>query len=175
MLAWGISRKQQHWSVFIFHFSGKFAIQRPSSNAYFDLRIQEEIMSGFWHRVGRRRFSISIALTKPDFNVHAVSACICNSATVVEKRWIICRRISRISKVSLRDSYDASVKKERLFESRKNRCMKRPALIYLHSTVRKETESWRRTTLLAKCIKIVHLVFSENFNGRHKKIVPAFP
>ena len=34
-------------------------------------------MSGFWHRVGRRRFSISIALTKPDFNVHAVSACIC--------------------------------------------------------------------------------------------------
>ena len=31
--------KQQHLSGFIFHFSGKFAIQRPSLIIYFALRI----------------------------------------------------------------------------------------------------------------------------------------
>ena len=73
----GYRDKQQHRSVSIFHFSGKFAIQRPNSNAFFALRIQEDIMSDFWHRVRRGRFSISIAFTKLDFNVDAVSACIC--------------------------------------------------------------------------------------------------
>ena len=34
-------------------------------------------MSDFLDRVRRRRCSISITLTKLDFNVHAVSACIC--------------------------------------------------------------------------------------------------
>ena len=33
-------------------------------------------MSDFWYGVRRGRCSISIALTKLDFNVHAVSACI---------------------------------------------------------------------------------------------------
>ena len=60
---------------FIFHFSGKFAIQRPSSNEYFALK--EKIISDFWYRVRVGQCSISIALTKLDFNVHAVSACIC--------------------------------------------------------------------------------------------------
>ena len=60
---------------FIFHFSGKFAIQHPSSNEYFALK--EKIISDFWYRVREGQCSISIALTKLDFNVHAVSACIC--------------------------------------------------------------------------------------------------
>ena len=34
-------------------------------------------MSDFWYRVRRRQSSKSIALTKLDFNVHSVSACIC--------------------------------------------------------------------------------------------------
>ena len=34
---------------FIFHFSGKFAIQHPSSNEYFALK--EKIISDFWYRV----------------------------------------------------------------------------------------------------------------------------
>ena len=34
-------------------------------------------MSDFWYGVRIGRFSISIALTELDFNVHAVSACIC--------------------------------------------------------------------------------------------------
>ena len=36
-------------------------------------------------RVRRGRCSISIALTKLDFNVHAVSACNCKQYHVVEK------------------------------------------------------------------------------------------
>ena len=35
----GYRDKQQNWSEFIFHFSGKFAIQRPISNIYFAFRI----------------------------------------------------------------------------------------------------------------------------------------
>ena len=42
-----------------------------------------------------------------------------NSATVVEKSRIICRRISRFLQISLSDSYAASVKKERLFSQSK--------------------------------------------------------
>ena len=41
------------------------------------------------------------------------------SATVDEKRWIVCRRVSRLLQISLRDSYAASVKKERLFSQSK--------------------------------------------------------
>ena len=71
-------------------------------------------MSDFWYGVRRGRSSISIALTKLDFNVHAVSACIRKQMS-----WIICHRISRISWISIRDSYAASVKKERLFSHSK--------------------------------------------------------
>ena len=83
-------------------FAGKFAIQRPSSTVYFGVK--------------RGRCSIGIALTKLDFNVLLEFV---NSATVVEKSWIICHRISRISWISIRDSYAASVKKERLFSQSK--------------------------------------------------------
>ena len=39
VLAKGYRDKQKHWSEFIFHFLGKFAIQRPSSNISFALKI----------------------------------------------------------------------------------------------------------------------------------------
>ena len=42
-----------------------------------------------------------------------------NSASVVEKSRIICRRISRFLQISLGDSYAASVKKKRLFSQSK--------------------------------------------------------
>ena len=86
----GYRDKQQHWGEFTFHFSSKFAIQRPISNTYFASRIQEKIMSDFWHRVRGGRCSISIALTKSTrFLLVFV-----NSATVGEKCGIICLKVS---------------------------------------------------------------------------------
>lgn len=55
-------------------------------NLQFSVRVQiYTLLSGyrkrlwaiFWYRVKRGRCSISIALTKLEFNVHAVSTCIC--------------------------------------------------------------------------------------------------
>ena len=76
-------------------------------------------MSDFWYGVRRGRCSISIALTKLDFNVHAVSACIRKQCHGRRKELDYCNRISRISWISIRDSYAASVKKERLFSQSK--------------------------------------------------------
>ena len=48
-------------------------------------------MSDFWYRIRRGRCSISIALAKLDFNVHAVSACICKQCYSRRKKldhWI---------------------------------------------------------------------------------------
>ena len=53
---------------------------------YFALRIQQKIMSDILHRVRRGRCSIRIALTKLDFNVHAVSSCICKQCHGLRKK-----------------------------------------------------------------------------------------
>ena len=42
-----------------------------------------------------------------------------NSATVDEKRWIVCCRVSRFLQIPLRNSCAASVKKERVFSQSK--------------------------------------------------------
>ena len=66
-------------------------------------------MSDFWYRLRGGRCSIGIASTKPTRFLPAFV----NSATVNEKSWIICRSLKAL--ISLRDSYAASVRKERLF------------------------------------------------------------
>ena len=66
-------------------------------------------MSDFWYRVRRGLSSISIALTKSTRFLLAFV----NSATVDEKK------VSRFLHISLRDSYAASVRKERLFSQSK--------------------------------------------------------
>ena len=65
-------------------------------------------MSDFLDRVRRRRCSISITLTKLDFNVHAVSACICKQYHGRRKKLDNLPRISRFQQISLRGSYAAS-------------------------------------------------------------------
>ena len=65
-------------------------------------------MSDFLDRVRRRRCSISITLTKLDFNVHAVSACICKQYHGRRKKLDYLPRISRFQQISLRGSYAAS-------------------------------------------------------------------
>ena len=96
-----------------------------------------------------------------------------NSASVVDKSWIICRRISRFLQISLRDSYAAGVKKEWLFLSRKNRCKKQlfnsfAAKYAKRPRIEGEQSSW------PKHIKIVHLVFWESFNVWYKKYSDRF-
>ena len=65
-------------------------------------------MSDFLDRVRRRRCSISITLTKLDFNVHAVSACICKQYHGRRRKLDHLPRISRFQQISLRGSYAAS-------------------------------------------------------------------
>ena len=62
-------------------------------------------------RVGRGRFSIRIAPAKST----RFLLVLVNSATVVEKSWIICRRISWFLQISLRGSYAVSVRKSDSF------------------------------------------------------------
>ena len=64
-------------------------------------------MNDFWYRVGGGRSSTRFLLA------------FVNSPTVDEKRWVACRRVSRLLQISLRDSYAARVKKERLFSQSK--------------------------------------------------------
>ena len=52
-------------------------------------------VSDIWHRVRRGRCSISIALTKLNLNIHALSAKFVHTAMAALKNWIICSRISR--------------------------------------------------------------------------------
>ena len=72
-------------------------------------------MSDFWYRVRRGRCSISIALTKVDFNIHAVSACICKQCKGCRKKLDHLPQNLKVFTNFLSDSYAASVKKERLF------------------------------------------------------------
>ena len=68
-------------------------------------------MSAFWYRVGRGRFSIRIAPAKST----RFLLVLVKSATVVEKSWIICRRIAWFLQISLRGSYAVSVRKSDSF------------------------------------------------------------
>ena len=76
-------------------------------------------MSDFWYGVRKGRFSISIALTELDFNVHAVSACICKQCHRRRKELDHLPQNLKVSQISLKDSYAASVKKEQLFSQSK--------------------------------------------------------
>ena len=99
----GYRDKQQHCSEFIFHFSGKFANQRPISNIYFALRILEKIQSE-----KRTMFDQHRA-----YEILAVSVCICKKCHGRRKK------LDRLPQSLLRDSYAPSVKKERLFSQSK--------------------------------------------------------
>ena len=99
-------------------------------------------MSDVWYGVRRGRCSISIALTKLDFNVHAVSACIRKQCHGRRKE------LDYLSQ-NLKDFMDfykrqLRCKREEMsdsFLSRKNRSEEQLVLIQLRSTVRKETGS----------------------------------
>ena len=74
-------------------------------------------MSDFWYRIRRGRCSISIALAKLDFNVHAVSACICKRCYSRRKK--LEPLDQGFYRFLLADCYAASVKKEQLFSQPK--------------------------------------------------------
>ena len=71
--------------ILFIHFSDEFLIKCPSliMLCYKDIGKDYERLLD---RVRRGRCSISIALTKLDFNVHAVSACICRQCHGRRKR-----------------------------------------------------------------------------------------
>ena len=99
----GYRDKQRHCSEFIFHFSGKFANQRPISNIYFALRILEKIQSE-----KRTMFDQHCA-----YGILAVSVYICKKCHGRRKK------LDRLPQSLLRDSYAPSVKKEQLFSQSK--------------------------------------------------------
>ena len=76
-------------------------------------------MSDFWYRVRRGRCRLASRQRNQISTCTRFLLTFVNSATVVEKSQIICHRISRISWISIRDSYAASVKRERLFSQSK--------------------------------------------------------
>ena len=82
---------------------------------------------------------------------------------LVEKSWIICRKISRNLNISLRDSYAASVKEERLF-SQSEESLQETTSFNLFSFAapfaqRPKVEDGQSSR--PKYIKIMHLVFCE--------------
>ena len=113
--------------------SGRFTIYCPRSNVYFALRIQKKIMSNFWYRTYRARrgrCSIRIALSKLDFNVQAVSACICKQC---HGRRITLHHLPQNLKVFI-DFIERQLRckcEERVYSflNRKNGCKKQIALI----------------------------------------------
>ena len=111
-------------------------------------------MSDFLDRVRRRRCSISITLMKLDFNVHAVSACICKQYHGRRKKL---DHLPQNLKVSA-DFFKRQLRRKRnSFLSRKNRCKKQQAFAK-RPKVKGGQSSW------SKYFKIVHLVFCESFN-----------
>ena len=134
-------------------------------------RMQRKIKSDFWYRVRRGRCSITTALTKLDFNVHAVSDCICKQCH--------CRRLKL-------DHLAQNLKVFRYFLKRQLRCKREErATLFSVKRIAARNKQLKFNSFVAwfarrpkveggqsswpKYIKIVHLVFWESFNERHNK------
>ena len=85
----------------------------------------------------------------------------------------------KVLTVSLRDSYTASEKIEQLFSQSKKSLHETTSFNLIASQHRSQRDRKLKagnplSTVLAKYIKIVHLVFCESFNGRHNKYSDRF-
>ena len=96
---------------------------------------------------------------------------------VVEKSWIIYRRISWFLQISLGDSYAVSVKKERLFPQSKELRQETRSFYLIapqHRSLRDRKLKADNPLVLSTLRYIGNLVFFESFNWRHNKYSDRF-
>ena len=107
-------------------------------------------VSDIWHRVRRGRCLISIALTKLNLNIHALSAKFVHTAMAALKKLDHLPQNLTVLQTPLRESYAANVKTGKVIFQTKESLQETTSFIIASSTVRKETESKRRTLRLAR-------------------------